>query len=266
MRATSVLLLCSSLVGCGTAGQHVRVPDTDEPAKDGERIEAVRAPDQEALATNEERMDAVQARDQEAAVRPPGQRRAKQDRPGEKRRRSNEQSSLRADIVGIARQYVGVRSLRKVTRDLPDDCTGFVRLVFEQVDIELMNHGQPKDNGVTAMWRGAKRSGALVKRAMRPGDLVFFLETYDRNRDGRRNDGLTHVGIVEEILADGTVVFLHRAGQGVSRSRFHPRAPTVRHTNDGRVLNDYLRAKSRKYRAYTAGELWAGAASPDALR
>lgn len=130
-----------------------------------------------------------------------------------------------------------------------------------------MGQARPQDNGVTAMWRGAKSNGALVKRgALHSGDLVFFKETYDRNRDGRRNDGLTHVGIVEEVLKDGTVVFLHRGGKGVARSRFHPSAPSVRYASDGAVINDYLRAKSSKLRAYTAGELWAGGASAPALK
>ena len=180
--------------------------------------------------------------------------------------RTSEEASLRSDVVAIAAQYVGLSSLRGVTREFPDDCTGFVRLVFDQVGVDLMGHGAPKDNGVTAIWRGAKSKGALVKRTLRPGDIVFFQETYDRNRDGRRNDGLTHLGIVEEVLEDGTVVFIHRGGKGIARSRFHPSAPAVRYANDGRLLNDYLRARSRKLRAYLAGELWAGAASVDRFR
>ena len=38
----------------------------------------------------------------------------------------------------------------------------------------------------------------------RPGDLAFFHDTYDRNRDGRANDPYTHVALVEAV--DGAAV------------------------------------------------------------
>lgn len=244
MRANS-LLVCSLLIACGGARQQVRADVV--PAETLERSPQ-RVPREQNRAARDDAAEDVAASVADS-------------------RKDAEPSAaaLRSDIVAIARQYVGLRTLRQVSRSVPDDCTGFVRLVYEQLGFALMEHGAPKDNGVTAMWRGARRSGALRKRAQ-PGDIVFFEETYDRNRDGRRNDGLTHVGIAEEVLADGTVVFLHRGGKGVARSRFNLGAPSVRHADDGRLLNDYLRARTRKLRAYTAGELWAGAASAEAMR
>jgi hypothetical protein len=94
--------------------------------------------------------------------------------------------------------------------------------------------------------------------------LVFFRETYDRNRDGRRNDGLTHVGIVERVDKDGTVTFIHRANQGIKRSRMNPRLPKLRQTPRGKVVNDFIRQKSSLSRGYLAGELFVGFARADA--
>jgi hypothetical protein len=68
-----------------------------------------------------------------------------------------------------------------------------------------------------------------------PGDLVFFKETWDRNRDGKMNDGLAHVGVVESIDTDGTVTFVHRSGSGMTRARLNLDAPL-----DG-SRNDFLR-------------------------
>lgn len=166
---------------------------------------------------------------------------------------------VRADIVERARSLVGTSSLRQVTRSVTDDCSGFVALVYRDAGIML-------GGSVTELWRVLSEKKAVGSDLPQPGDIVFFRETYDRNRDGRRNDGLTHVGIVEESADDGTVVFIHRGSKGVERSRFNVKDPLTHFTSDGRLMNDYLRARSRQLRAYLAGELYAGVASPDPLR
>ncbi|QRN98914.1 C40 family peptidase [Archangium violaceum] len=175
-------------------------------------------------------------------------------------------SGAAALIVERAVQLVGVKRLGSVARGVPDDCSGFVRLAYQRAGIDLVSHGfLGGENAVSAIFRRAQGQGALRQRA-RPGDLVFFRETYDRNRDGLRNDGMTHIGVVETLEPDGTVTFIHRGSKGIARSRmnlFFPR--THRVGQDGPVLNDYLRAASRGQRAWLAGELFAGFASPGPL-
>lgn len=171
------------------------------------------------------------------------------------------------ELARHAAELVGVESLSKVTREVPDDCTGFVRYVYETSGIDLMElpPGQSTESGVAAIFRRARLAGALHKRNPRPGDLVFFRETYDRNRDGRRNDGLTHIGIVEAVAPDGTVTFIHRGSKGIARSHLNPKFPRARRTTKGLVLNDFLRRKSTKVRAYLTGELFSSFGSPDKL-
>ena len=144
---------------------------------------------------------------------------------------------------------------------VPDDCSGLARLAYRAVGVELLSQGsRPGENAASAMYRRAGRQRALHQKAPRPGDLVFFRETYDRNRDGLRNDGLTHVGVIESVARDGTVTFVHRGGQGVSRARMNLRHVKPR-AKDGRVLNDYLRQAEAGQRARLTGELFAGYAS-----
>jgi hypothetical protein len=154
-----------------------------------------------------------------------------------------------------------------VDRSVPDDCTGVARIAYESVGIELMaGAGRPGSNGVTHIYQHAKRLGALHKGRPKPGDLVFFRETYDRDRDGRRDDGLTHVGIVERVAPDGSITFVHRGGKGVARARMNLRQPRLhRVKGSGAVVNDYLRRASQGGRAYLTGELFAGFASPGPL-
>ncbi len=174
---------------------------------------------------------------------------------------------LGSRISARATRLVGVSSLRQVDRSVPDDCTGVARIAYESVGIELMaGAGRPGSNGVTHIYQHAKRLGALHKGRPKPGDLVFFRETYDRDRDGRRDDGLTHVGIVERVAPDGSITFVHRGGKGVARARMNLRQPRLhRVKGSGAVVNDYLRRASQGGRAYLTGELFAGFASPGPL-
>ncbi|WP_375769151.1 C40 family peptidase [Archangium gephyra] len=147
------------------------------------------------------------------------------------------------------------------TYRVPDDCSGLVRAAYQAVGIELLSHGTlPGENAVSAIHRRAQRAGALHKRMPKPGDIVFFRETYDRNRDGERNDGLTHVGVIESVERDGTVVFVHRGGSGVKRSRMNLLHPGQR-GKGGHVWNDYIRRAEGGERARLASELFSGYAS-----
>lgn len=170
------------------------------------------------------------------------------------------------ELANRAASLVGVKSLDELHVAMADDCVGFVRLVYESLGIDLLavSAGPPGENGVRAIWRRAQKAHALHKKP-KPGDLVFFHETYDRNHDGRRDDGLTHIGIVESVDDDGTVTFVHRGTSGIHRSRMNTRHPKARYARGGEVLNDILRAPSKQLRAYTTGELFSGYADTDRL-
>ncbi|MFP2909512.1 NlpC/P60 family protein [Pyxidicoccus sp. 3LFB2] len=173
-------------------------------------------------------------------------------------------TALARSIVQRSAQLVGARSLGK---NVPNDCSGFVRLAYLAGGIDLVNHGFLNgENAVSAIFRRALDVGTVHHQAPRPGDLVFFRETYDRNRDGRRNDGMTHIGVVEGVDAEGTVTFIHRGGKGVARSRLNLSAPAKHQLGQGGpVLNDYIRPAAKGSRAYLAGELFAAFASPEGL-
>lgn len=157
-------------------------------------------------------------------------------------------------VLGRASRLVGKRSLKTVTTRVTDNCTGFVEHVFAIAGVKVKGASD-------RMYEIAKELGALHQDDPQPGDLAFFVETYDRNRDGKRNDGVTHVAVVEKVNENGVVVFLHRGGKGVARARFSKEFPTQRLDENGAVLNDYLRPAKNGKRAYLAGELFVGYAS-----
>jgi hypothetical protein len=153
-------------------------------------------------------------------------------------------AARREDVLATARELVGSSKVKLAGRSWPEDCTGFIQAVYAKAGVSFRGAGVPRDNGVTAMYRYARTHGRVYTQGQpRPGDLVFFRETYDQNRDGRRNDGLTHVGLVDGVEADGTVVVIHRVKRGVVRYRMNLARPNLRRDpRTGEVINDMLRA------------------------
>lgn len=168
----------------------------------------------------------------------------------------------RESALSTARALVGKTKLVVNGKRYGDDCTGFVRAVYEPLGINLMSDASRGDNGVTAMWRFASKHGRIFEGGRPvPGDLVFFKETYDLNRDGQTNDGLTHIGVVDDIEADGTVVIIHRVARGVVRYRMNLAARTLQKAPDGKKLNDWLRTEAPGSKPRLTGELFAGYAT-----
>jgi hypothetical protein len=171
--------------------------------------------------------------------------------------------TLAERAVWRAKAWVGLSSLKTVSTTVNDDCSGFTQLAYRKPGLSLLpERTLPGENGVKAIYRKAGDLGTL-RDTPQVGDMVFFRDTHDRNKDGRLNDGLTHIGIVERVGEDGTVTFVHRAGKGVKRGRFNLARPDARKDEQGRVLNDWLRRRDKRNRGYLAGELVAGFASVD---
>lgn len=169
-------------------------------------------------------------------------------------------------IAERAESYVGHEGAFEVDGErFPADCSGFVEAVYAREGVplrRLMQHAAPRESsGAAAAHRAAARYGAVFGGGgewPRPGDLVFFHDTYDRDRDGRQDDHFTHVGIVLYVN-EGTVVFAHRGSQAVVVGAMTPGRP--HETADGdRLLNSYLRQKRRAKPGakLLAGELFAG--------
>ena len=162
-------------------------------------------------------------------------------------------------LADLAGRLVGRRRLRVHGRRYRADCSGLAQAIYRSEGIDLFADGahRPRENGVAIIYGYVRRRGDLHRDGPHPGDLVFFHDTLDRNGDGRRDDPLTHVAIVERIRADGTVVLVQYGSRGVDRAYLdlaHPhrhRDPTTH-----RVVNSYLRRGTHGQRL--AGELFAG--------
>jgi hypothetical protein len=125
------------------------------------------------------------------------------------------------------------------------DCAGYVQATLTAAGFDLQAHlpqARPKEGAVGYLFRMAHKHGMLHKRSLpRSGDLVFFDNTWDRNRNGRLDDPLTHVGIVVSTDPDGTITYIHKVRRGVKLYKLNRRRPLHRDPKTQKVLNSYLR-------------------------
>ncbi len=169
----------------------------------------------------------------------------------------------RLAIVESAARLVGARAITSQGKRIAYDCAGVTRAIFLEHGLDLYRGAlhDPKGNGVRLIHNHVRQHGTLHRESnINPGDLVFFDNTWDFNGDGKLNDPLTHVGVIERLEPDGTVIFISRVANAIERYRMNLYQPHVHKTAQGLVLNDYIRRKrpaDPENAARLTGELFA---------
>jgi len=157
-------------------------------------------------------------------------------------------SRVGSAIVKAANHYLDHRP-----KGFRDDCSGFVCA-------SVTRAGLPLQGNTRSLWDWAQERGITHRRKVgKPGDLVFFDNTYDRNKNSRWDDPLSHIAIVVEVESDGTMLLAHG---GTSKGRTTMKMNL--HDADSTDLNSYLRWKKsgdKKSYKYLSGQLWRGFAS-----
>ena len=155
----------------------------------------------------------------------------------------------RARLVASALEHL--ESQRHTRRH---DCSGLVESVLEAT-------GVFERGGTRAFFARAQTDRRLKRGGPLPGDFAFFDRTFDKDRDGRVDDPLTHMAIVVDVHADGTIDMVHRtSSSGTRLLRMNLRYPH-RHRVRGVVMNDFLSAPGYGPRKL-ASELFRSFASP----
>jgi hypothetical protein len=154
-------------------------------------------------------------------------------------------------IAMSARSFLGDKSLKVNGNNFRYDCSGFVMAVHASVDVPI--------SGSTKMLYDLSKTKSVLHQNKIPsnGDVAFFDNSHDRNKNGKRDDELTHIGIVEKIESDGTITLIHLGGSGIVRTYMNLHAPTTHKNADGKIINSYLRVANRKDSgSRLTGELW----------
>lgn len=165
----------------------------------------------------------------------------------------------RQNLVSHAQNALGQHQIKVGKKSFRADCSGSIRAFFAQSRIKLGGVLKTKDdNDVKAIYRYVRKYGKVLKSDPEPGDLVFFHNTYDRNRNGRMDNALTHIGLVEKV-ENRTVYFIHHLGQSIIRSRMNLFSPKdAVDPKSGQRINHILRNAQGGFPAYSAAELFAG--------
>jgi hypothetical protein len=131
------------------------------------------------------------------------------------------------------------------------DCSGMICAAHVKA-------GLPTSGNTRSLHEKSKDLGVLHKRK-RPdvGDVAFFDNTWDRNKNGRRDDMLTHIAVVETVERDGTITLIHLGGSGVKRLVMNMRHPSSKLNADGKPWNSVLR-KGKDGGPVLTGELCRG--------
>ena len=161
-------------------------------------------------------------------------------------------SSAAQAFQGKTRLVVGETSHRY-------DCSGFVMACHDKAGVPLtgsvrMMEAQAKNEGVFFQ---ARSSAKPV-----PGDVAFFDNSYDRNKNGRRDDKLTHIAVVTSVDAEGTIEMMHLGSKGVVKLWMNLRHPDSYKGPNGQIWNSFLRVNRKGDNGpRLAGELCVGFAS-----
>ncbi|MFN7143396.1 MAG: CHAP domain-containing protein [Myxococcota bacterium] len=156
-------------------------------------------------------------------------------------------------IAEAAAAFVGNSALYVDGARYRFDCSGLV-------EASLASAGCAFRGSTEMLFQQAREHRVLHrKRLPTPGDVAFFDDTYDDNGNGRLDDPLTHVAVVESVDGKGTITLIHVGSKGVTRFLMNLRRPEDRHDADGNLINSYIRhrkAGDSPRTRYLAGELW----------
>lgn len=148
-------------------------------------------------------------------------------------------------------EYIrGTRYVRVGQRSYRDDCSNILRIAYEAVGVDLFSehHRFPSANGVKLIRKkGLTEFASTSSVSAEVGDVIIFDNTFDRNKNGLRDDEDTHAAIVLAVDSDGTVALYNRVASGHRVYRMNVRlGEKRRHPETNARINHVLRRASKQ--------------------
>lgn len=156
-------------------------------------------------------------------------------------------------VVDYAREVVGLKKVPKVgKKGFTSDCIGFINYVYYRAGIDLQKVYGDGNRGVDSLYFGLQKYKFVFEaKIAKPGDIIFFDNTYDVNKNKKWDDPLSHVGIVDSIGKHGTITYIHySSSQGITcdtMNLYYPKthAFVQKNTKKKIVINSYLKKKKK---------------------
>ena len=152
-------------------------------------------------------------------------------------------------LVEEANRLIGVEELFVKNRSFNMDCSGTVMAIYWYAGIDLAEAFPLYSGGGTERIYKYLRDKDLLYRTEgpRPGDIIFWDNTYDKNGNGKLDDYHTHMGMVVSVDDAGNIEYIHaNYSKGIILAKMNLYKPDV-YTEiiDGEkiILNDPMRMK-----------------------
>lgn len=114
-------------------------------------------------------------------------------------------------LVEKAHQIIGVEELIVNNRSFSMDCSGTVMAIYWYAGIDLAQAFPNYTGGGTErIYKFLRDKDLLYKTELpKPGDIIFWDNTFDKNGNGKLDDYLTHMGMVVSIDNYGNIEYIH---------------------------------------------------------
>lgn len=245
--AGSSLALCVVLVGCKPAPQHGVLPFHDDAL-----VHSSRPPYQQASSSASSGATARNTSKSAPAERAPTKQRKSSSAPSS--------APAPSRPTGTVPTTVDADPARSRNADgyTPRLALQYVLETYAANGVSFANAAQLT---IVDLHRAVQKAGTIYhSKTPVIGDLVFFHNTYDANGDRRNNDWYVHVGVIESVDRNHTIVVLSYRDGAVQRDRLNLTHPHEARLN-GEVINSSLREAKKgdpTYTQYLAGQLFAG--------
>lgn len=136
------------------------------------------------------------------------------------------------------------------------DCSGLVSVInarhggifFDEKELGKYFTNGRKSQAIFNLYKSRSK---IVFTAPKTGYLIFFKDTTAQTKN-KKAGKITHIGVVYDVLSDGSVIFLHNNGSGKNRLA----TMNLRYKNYAKVgnkkVNDYLIARCNSPQCLTS--------------
>ncbi len=158
-------------------------------------------------------------------------------------------SEVQKILVAEAYRILGAERLFVNGKSFSMDCSGTVMAIYWAAGIDLSRAFSGYTGGGTErIYKYLDDKGLLYRTKIpAPGDIIFWDNTYDKNKNGKNDDYLTHMGMVVTVGENGSIEYIHENyRKGIVLARMNLLKPdTWFEIVKGKkiILNDPMRMK-----------------------
>ena len=171
--------------------------------------------------------------------------------------------SIKKKLIEGAETYKGAKSLVINGRRFNMDCSGVVSAIYYYAGIDFSKYYTDLNGtGTEIIYKSLKDKKLLKKTWLpEPGDVIFWDNTFDRNKNNKDDDALTHMGMVVSCDKQGNITYVHyNYSRGIVYEYMNIRYKNYESRiikGENVIINSPMRIKggSRENKNWLAGQL-----------